>query len=109
MPFPSLSVVEVGVGHVSILQSGGRHADSVTLPSRVRPVSCLSHGLPPTRLLPLLPQEEGGKDGWMDVGRSLFLLPFVSAALPCGGWPGIGFPSVFSASETALTTVNQRC
>lgn len=28
---------------------------------------------------------------------------------PSGGWPERGFSSVFSASETALTTVNQRC
>lgn len=31
MPFPGLSVVEVGVGHASILQFGGRYADSMML------------------------------------------------------------------------------
>lgn len=32
MPFPGLSVVEVGVGRASILQFGRRYADSVMLP-----------------------------------------------------------------------------
>lgn len=51
------------------------------------------------------------KEGWMlrqVVCSSCLLLPLLLFP-PSGGWPGRRFPSVFSASETTLTTVDQRC
>lgn len=78
-------------------------------PSHMRLLSCLVRKLPPALFASSCSCQR--KEEWMlrrVVCSSCLLLPFLLSR-PSGGWPGRGFPSVFSASETALTTVNQRC
>lgn len=110
MPFPGLSVAEAGVGCASILQSVGRKCQQrYSCPSCMRLLSRLVHTFPPALFASSCSFQR--KEGWMlrqVVCSSCLLLPLLFSPPP-GGWPGRGFPSVFSASETALTTVNQRC